>query len=40
MDFIVGFLEVQTRYNALWIIVDKLNKTMHFLPIKDITSTD
>lgn len=30
----------QNEYNALWIIVNKLTKVVHFLPIKDTTPED
>lgn len=37
MDFIVRLLRTQSGYNALWVIVDRLTKTSHILPIKDTT---
>lgn len=35
MDFILRLPIVQNRFNALWIIIDKLTKIVHFLLIKD-----
>lgn len=40
MDFVIAFLRVYSGYNALWVIVDKLTKTTHFLPIKDTIITN
>lgn len=40
MDIIIGLSRVQSRVNMLWVIVDRLTKTMHFLSIKNTTSTD
>ena len=40
MDFIVGLPKVQRGYNALWVIVDRLSKSAHFIPIKDTTTSD
>lgn len=34
MDFIVGLPTTQKRYDAIWVIVDQLTKSTHFLPIK------
>ena len=32
MDFVVGLLATQKGYNGVWVIVDRLTKTAHFLP--------
>ena len=32
MDFIVGLPATQKGYNGVWVIVDRLTKTAHFLP--------
>lgn len=40
MDFILRPPKVQNRFNALWIITDKLTKIMHFLLIKDVNHMD
>jgi hypothetical protein len=33
MDFIVELPHTQARYNSVWVIVDRLTKAAHFLPI-------
>lgn len=40
MDFIVGLPRTQGGYNTLWVIVDRLTKIAHFLPINNTTLTD
>jgi hypothetical protein len=34
MDFIVGVLRTQSRYDSIWVIVDQLTKVAHFIPVK------
>jgi hypothetical protein len=34
MDFLVGLPRTQTSYNAIWLIVDRLTKTAHFIQAK------
>ena len=34
MDFISGFPLTQRKYDAIWVIVDRLTKSAHFLPIR------
>jgi hypothetical protein len=34
MDFIVGLPRTQKGYDSIWIIVDRLTKVAHFIPIK------
>ena len=34
MDFVTGLPRTLKGYNAVWVIVDRLTKTAHFLPIK------
>jgi hypothetical protein len=38
MDFIVGFPRTQSGYDSLWLIVDRLTKVAHFIPVKTIYS--
>ena len=38
MDFVVGLLKTQKGYNSIWVIVDKLTKLAHFLPVKSTYS--
>lgn len=40
MDFIIGLPRVQSAYNVLWVIINTLTNTSHFLLIKNIISTD
>ena len=35
MNFIMGFPLYATTKNSIWVIVDKLTKLDHFLPIRD-----
>jgi hypothetical protein len=34
MDFIVGFPRTQLGYDNIWVIVDRLTKVAHFIPVK------
>nr|AAO73243.1 putative gag-pol polyprotein [Oryza sativa Japonica Group]ABF97009.1 retrotransposon protein, putative, Ty3-gypsy subclass [Oryza sativa Japonica Group] len=34
MDFITGFPKVRSGYDAIWVIIDRLTKVDHFIPIK------
>ena len=34
MDFIVGLPPTSKRYDSIWVIVDRLTKSAHFLPVK------
>jgi hypothetical protein len=33
MDFIVGFPRTSRGYNSTWVIVDRLTKLVHFIPV-------
>jgi hypothetical protein len=33
MDFIVGLSRTSRGYNSIWVIVDCLSKSTHFIPI-------
>jgi hypothetical protein len=34
MDFIVGLPRTQAGYDSIWVIMDKLTKVAHFIPVK------
>jgi hypothetical protein len=34
MDFITGLPTTQKGHDSIWVIVDHLTKTAHFLPVK------
>jgi len=34
MDFIVGLPRTAKQRDAIWVIIDRLTKTAHFLPLK------
>ncbi|WVZ75531.1 hypothetical protein U9M48_023576 [Paspalum notatum var. saurae] len=36
MDFIVGLLRTQKGYDSIWVIIDRLAKSAHFIPVKTI----
>ena len=40
MDFVVGLPCCQSGYDAIWVIVDKLTKSAHFLPMKNSDSIE
>jgi hypothetical protein len=34
MDFIVRLQRTQSGYDSIWVIVDRLIKVAHFIPVK------
>jgi hypothetical protein len=34
MDFIVGLPKTSRGFDSIWVIVDRLTKSAHFLPVK------
>ena len=40
MDFVSGLPRMSSGYDAIWVIIDRLMKIAHFLPIKKTYSMD
>ena len=40
MDFVVGLPRCQSGYDTIWVIVDRLTKSAHFLPMKNSDSIE
>ena len=34
MDFVVGIPRTMGKYDSIWVIVDRLTKSAHFIPVK------
>lgn len=34
MDFITGLPRTQSRYDSIWVVIDRLTKVTHFIPAK------
>ena len=34
MDFVVGLPKTLEKYDSVWVIVDRLTKSSHFIPVK------
>ena len=35
MDFVVGLPSTKGKYDAIWVIVDRLTKSAHFIPLNE-----
>ena len=40
MDFVVGLPRCRSGHDTIWVIVDRLTKSAHFLPIRNSDSLD
>lgn len=40
MDFVVGLPRTKKQHNAIWVVVDRLTKMVHLVPIKDTISAE
>ena len=40
MDFVMGLPCTPSGYDSIWVIVDRLTKSAHFIPVKSTYSTD
>ena len=40
MDFLVGLPRCQSGYDEIWVLVDRMTKSAHFLPIKNSDSVE
>jgi hypothetical protein len=40
MDFIVGLPNTSRHHDSIWVIVDRLTKTAHFLPLHTTHKTE
>jgi hypothetical protein len=40
MDFIVGLPNTSQHHNSIWVTVDRLTKTAHFLPVHTTHKTE
>ena len=40
MDFVVGLPKTQKGMDSIWVIIDRLTKLAHFLPVKTTFNAD
>ena len=40
MDFVVGLPVTRRKHDLLWVVVDRLTKSAHFLPVRNDYSLD
>ncbi|KAL5540026.1 hypothetical protein UlMin_046190 [Ulmus minor] len=40
MDFIVGLPKTTNKYDSIWVVVDRLTKSAHFLPVRTTYTAD
>ena len=34
MDFVIGLPKTRRQHDSIWVIVDRLTKSVHFIPVK------
>ena len=40
MDFVVGWPQTRKKYDSIWVVVDRLTKSSHFILVKSTYSSD
>ena len=40
MDFVVGLARASENHDAVWVIVDRLTKSAHFIPVRTTYSME
>jgi hypothetical protein len=40
MDFVVGLPKIPAGYDSIWVVIDRLTKSAHFLPVKTTYSVE
>ena len=40
MDFVMGLPKSKRHHDSIWVIVDRMNKSVHFLPVKTSYSAE
>ena len=40
MNFLVGLRQTQKQYDSIWVVVDRLTESPHFIPVKSTYSVE
>ena len=40
MDFVVGLPRTEKQYYSIWVVVDRLTRSAHFIPVKSTYSAE